>query len=487
MREAVREAAVHRLRPIMLTALAAILAMIPLTRSTFWGPMAWAIMGGLMVATILTLIVLPALYELVFDRPQLRRQPGDFRMKHLSSGPRSWSCCPPMRPTLSTHGKPRPHDPDHLAPRPSAMQGASRRAGAALKRPSVQFQGGYQYNVTETNARLPEDLEPVFTGSRSVVVPALRCRPSSPSMMPPTGTVGSAARKAAGADVQFAGEQQQLILRVGQAYFKVLAARTGLLLSGPGRCGGTATARRAGAFRCRPRAHHRRARGGSPARRKRSAAHRRRSRPGLCPRRFFRTDRPADGRSEAAGRVPGASAACRAGGIHRAGGTPIAAGQAAEHQAKAAGAEIDRYGLAGAPWSKALQAIRAHRLGGDSGNGIVPDRIQSASAGLRITIPLYAGGDRVEGTGARANAARPRTIWMPRGAMLASGAAGLVWGIDWRASGRGAGYRAALGWPAAGGSNTGREVGIRTQDDVLNAQPRAFPRIVTGGRQSMII
>ncbi|WP_343698966.1 efflux RND transporter permease subunit [Caulobacter sp.] len=69
MRQAVREAAVHRLRPIMLTALAAILAMIPLTRSTFWGPMAWAIMGGLIVATILTLVVLPALYELVFDRP----------------------------------------------------------------------------------------------------------------------------------------------------------------------------------------------------------------------------------------------------------------------------------------------------------------------------------------------------------------------------------------------------------------------------------
>ena len=69
MRDAVREAAVHRFRPIMLTALAAILAMIPLTRSTFWGPMAWAIMGGLMVATLLTLVFLPALYELVFDRP----------------------------------------------------------------------------------------------------------------------------------------------------------------------------------------------------------------------------------------------------------------------------------------------------------------------------------------------------------------------------------------------------------------------------------
>ncbi|HOL64782.1 MAG TPA: efflux RND transporter permease subunit, partial [Accumulibacter sp.] len=51
-----------RFRPIMLTAAAAILAMIPLTRSVFWGPMAVAIMGGLIVATLLTLLFLPALY-----------------------------------------------------------------------------------------------------------------------------------------------------------------------------------------------------------------------------------------------------------------------------------------------------------------------------------------------------------------------------------------------------------------------------------------
>ncbi|MBV8125051.1 MAG: efflux RND transporter permease subunit, partial [Paucibacter sp.] len=59
---AIVESAVRRLRPIVLTALAAILAMIPLTRSVFWGPMAWAIMGGLAVATVLTLVFLPALY-----------------------------------------------------------------------------------------------------------------------------------------------------------------------------------------------------------------------------------------------------------------------------------------------------------------------------------------------------------------------------------------------------------------------------------------
>jgi multidrug efflux pump len=60
--DAIVESTVRRLRPIALTALAAILAMIPLTTSVFWGPMAWAIMGGLAVATLLTLLFLPALY-----------------------------------------------------------------------------------------------------------------------------------------------------------------------------------------------------------------------------------------------------------------------------------------------------------------------------------------------------------------------------------------------------------------------------------------
>jgi len=54
------------LRPIVLTAAAAVLAMIPLTRSVFWGPMAVAIMGGLMVATVLTLLALPAMYAAWF-------------------------------------------------------------------------------------------------------------------------------------------------------------------------------------------------------------------------------------------------------------------------------------------------------------------------------------------------------------------------------------------------------------------------------------
>ena len=68
VKDAIVEAAVRRFRPIILTAAAAVLAMIPLQNSVFWGPMAVAIMGGLMIATALTLLSLPALYAAVYAR-----------------------------------------------------------------------------------------------------------------------------------------------------------------------------------------------------------------------------------------------------------------------------------------------------------------------------------------------------------------------------------------------------------------------------------
>jgi multidrug efflux pump len=75
---AVVEAAVHRTRPVVLTAAATVLAMIPLTRSVFWGPMAIAIMGGLTIATLLTIFFVPALYAAWF---RVERQP------HLGQDP----------------------------------------------------------------------------------------------------------------------------------------------------------------------------------------------------------------------------------------------------------------------------------------------------------------------------------------------------------------------------------------------------------------
>jgi multidrug efflux pump len=70
--DAIVGATVRRFRPIVLTAAAAVMAMIPLTRSDFFGPMAVAMMGGIVVATVLTLGFLPSLYALWF---RVRREP----------------------------------------------------------------------------------------------------------------------------------------------------------------------------------------------------------------------------------------------------------------------------------------------------------------------------------------------------------------------------------------------------------------------------
>jgi multidrug efflux pump subunit AcrB len=66
---AIVDAAAHRLRPILLTAAAAVLGLVPIAGEVFWGPMAYAMMGGLLVATVLTLFFLPALYAMWYRVP----------------------------------------------------------------------------------------------------------------------------------------------------------------------------------------------------------------------------------------------------------------------------------------------------------------------------------------------------------------------------------------------------------------------------------
>ena len=63
---AVIEAAVRRARPVVLTALAAVLAFVPLTFDSFWGPLAYVLIGGVAVGTVITLLFVPALYALWF-------------------------------------------------------------------------------------------------------------------------------------------------------------------------------------------------------------------------------------------------------------------------------------------------------------------------------------------------------------------------------------------------------------------------------------
>jgi len=66
--DSVMAAAASRLRPMILTAISTVLGLIPIAPTVFWGPMAFAIMGGLLVATLLTLILLPVLYMMVFGK-----------------------------------------------------------------------------------------------------------------------------------------------------------------------------------------------------------------------------------------------------------------------------------------------------------------------------------------------------------------------------------------------------------------------------------
>jgi multidrug efflux pump subunit AcrB len=85
--DAVVEAAAHRFRPILLTAGAATLGMLPIAPTVFWGPMAYAIIGGLIVATVLTLIFLPSLYVVWFRIKEPKGDPADRVPPKASEAP----------------------------------------------------------------------------------------------------------------------------------------------------------------------------------------------------------------------------------------------------------------------------------------------------------------------------------------------------------------------------------------------------------------
>jgi multidrug efflux pump subunit AcrB len=73
--DAVIEAAVQRARPVLLTALVAVLAFVPLTRDSFWGPLAYVLIGGVAVGTVITLLFVPALYAAWFRIPVAETAP----------------------------------------------------------------------------------------------------------------------------------------------------------------------------------------------------------------------------------------------------------------------------------------------------------------------------------------------------------------------------------------------------------------------------
>jgi outer membrane protein len=373
------------------------------------------------------------------------------------------------------------HDPDHLGAQAERDAGQEAAVQArALKRPSVQLQGSYQYNVTETNARFPEDLDPVFTGSRSsgrVTVGVQAVQPIYDASKAAQSV--QLHEKAAGADVQFEGALQQFILRVAQAYFKVLATED-KLVSYKAQVDAAEQQRRgaqarfdSGRARITDVREAEARRDASEAQRIAAEAEVAYARAGFAELTGLRgegLDRPA---GTFAAPLPLTTLEASVEMAERQ-SPPV---KAAEHQAKAAGADIDRYGLAGRPVVEGVAGYQGqYRLGGEGGNGIIPDRIQSASAGLRITIPLYAGGAiQSKEREARANAIRAE-----RDLDAARRDARLQAQQAWHAVSTGARRIAALNTANRSASlqqdaaSTGREVGIRTQDDVLNAQSQSF-------------
>ncbi len=78
----------------MLTAMTAVLALIPISRGVFWGPLAYAMMGGILVATVLTILVLPAAYALFFGREPKAAKPDAGHPANENEGLDSQSTAP---------------------------------------------------------------------------------------------------------------------------------------------------------------------------------------------------------------------------------------------------------------------------------------------------------------------------------------------------------------------------------------------------------
>ena len=90
--DAALDAGATRFRPIMLTALSTVFGMIPIAPTVFWGPMAFAIMGGLLAGTLLTLVFLPALYVAWYGEAGRVRRPRHRRRRYglKLGGGRTW-------------------------------------------------------------------------------------------------------------------------------------------------------------------------------------------------------------------------------------------------------------------------------------------------------------------------------------------------------------------------------------------------------------
>ena len=143
--DAVVEATEHRMRPILLTAAAASLALIPIAREVFWGPMAYAMMGGIIVGTLLTLLFLPALYV------------AWFRIRSRSPRARRERVTAPPRAIASRRHQLQPHDP---GARIRAMQPSRIGSADSLEKHDAEDRGADRADAGPDRISGPERKRP---------------------------------------------------------------------------------------------------------------------------------------------------------------------------------------------------------------------------------------------------------------------------------------------------------------------------------------
>jgi multidrug efflux pump len=231
--DAIIESTVRRFRPIVLTALAAILAMIPLTRSTFWGPMAWAIMGGLLVATLLTLLFLPALYAAAYGATKDGKEPVRKSWKARFAAAASLLTFLPSANAIDLVGaynRATDADPTIQSAGEALTAGREKAVqGRALYLPHVTL-SSYATRVRDkSETSLPPALAGLSQEETSGTVHGTTIQASQPLYRPVWWAEARQLKAQAGfSEVEYTQARHDLIERVTQAYFGVLLAEEGV-------------------------------------------------------------------------------------------------------------------------------------------------------------------------------------------------------------------------------------------------------------------
>jgi outer membrane protein len=492
--DAIVESTVRRFRPIVLTAAAAILAMIPLTRSTFWGPMAWAIMGGLFVATLLTLLFLPALYASWYKarRPGVASpEPQAAEVASKAATPRklalagaaasllAWLPSASAIDLVGAHARAMEADVTIQSAHEALAAGREKAIqGAALYKPRVTLSASS--STIRDHSELSGELAAISKEETSGTTYGAKVEIVQPIYRPGTWADARQLKEQAGiAEIDHSQARRDLIERVTQAYFGVVLAEENVrVVSAQKAAVGEQLERSKARFEVgkgrSTDVEDAQARYDSVIASEIAAQ----GRLDLNRAKFTEvTGVPANGLATFGTRFvpppprPDNLAEWTAKSLD--GNARVLARRA---QVKVAAADIDRYRLAGRP---TLDLVASYGDKGQSGGLsplVSPDRGRTATIGLQLSIPLYQGG----GIDSREREARAKQRQAEYDLAAAERDARLQVRDAFLSVKNGAARIAALDQALVSAATSleatiaGRDVGTRTTPDVLDAQQRFF-------------